>query len=155
MTESVKVQIPEDDWRSACLAVDLWSDRNKGISTQKLSRGIHSAKTVDDGIREFRLSPIEYRRFKVIMKRSEMPQIWSTSEIHDLVSAKREFLSEEKSSDRKNLLSDLQGEYKAIEDYDSHIMETQNPKIGEKLQEIRDEEEHHSRELKELLEKEV
>ena len=58
-------------------------------------------------------------------------------------------------SDKKNLLSDLQGEYKAIKDYDLHIVQTSNPAIGEKLQEIRDEEEHHSRELKELLAKEV
>jgi hypothetical protein len=153
--DSVKVQIPEDDWKSACLAVDLWSDRHKEVSTAKLSKEIHSAKTVDKDIKEFRLSPIEYRRFQLIMKRSDIPQIWSTSDIKDLVSAKRGFKSEGKSSDKKNLLSDLEGEHKAINDYDAHIEETNNPVIEKKLQEIRDEEEVHAGELKDLLKNEV
>jgi rubrerythrin len=98
---------------------------------------------------------MEYRRFKTIMKRSDMPQVWSTSDIKDLVSAKKTFKSEDKRSDRKNLLSDLEGEHKAINDYVAHIEETNNPVIADKLQEIRDEEEHHTVELKELLDKEV
>ena len=154
-TESVKVQIPEDDWKSACLAVDLWSDRHGLSFSGGLSKEIHSAKSVGEDIKEFRLTPKDYRMFKVIMKRSDIPQIWSTSEIKDLVSAKKTFDSEGKSSDRKNLLSDLEGEYKAINDYDDHIDETQNPVIEKKLQEIRDEEEVHAGELKELLAKEV
>ena len=155
MTENVKIQIPEDDWKSACLAVDLWSDRHKEVSTAKLSKEIQSAKTVDSDIKEFRLSPIEYRRFQMIMKRSDIPQLWSTSEIKDLVSAKKTFNSEEKSSDRENLLSDLKGEYKAIEDYSSHTKQTKNPVIEKKLREIREEEEVHAQEVYELLDKEV
>jgi hypothetical protein len=155
MSESVKVQIPEDDWKSACLAVDLWSGRHKEVSTERLSKELHSAKTVDPDVKEFRLSPIDYRRFQLIMKREDFPQIWTSSEIKDLVSAKREFKSEDRSSDRKNLLSDLEGEHKAINDYASHIEQTNNPVIEKKLQEIRDEEEVHAGELKELLAKEV
>jgi len=155
MTENVKIQIPEDDWKSACLAVDLWSERHKEVSTAKLAKELHSAKTVDSDIKEFRLSPIEYRRFQMIMKRSDIPQLWSTSEIKDLVSAKKTFNSEEKSSDRENLLSDLKGEYKAIEDYSSHTKQTKNPVIEKKLREIREEEEVHAQEVYELLDKEV
>jgi hypothetical protein len=155
MTESIKVQIPEDDWKSACLAVDLWSDQHGLSFSGGLSKEIHSAKSIDEDIKEFRLTPKDYRMFKAIMKRSNIPQLWSTSDIRDLVSAKKTFNSEGKSSDKKNLLSDLEGEHKAINDYDAHIEETKNPVIEKKLQEIRDEEEVHAGELKELLAKEV
>ena len=57
--------------------------------------------------------------------------------------------------DKQNLLHDLEGEYTAIEDYNKHIAMTNNPVIKKELQHIRDEEEHHVDELKDLLEKEV
>jgi gentisate 1,2-dioxygenase len=53
--------------------------------------------------------------------------------------------------DIQNLHQDLHDEHTAAFNYSKHILETKNPVVKKKLQEIRGEEEHHIDELNELL----
>jgi rubrerythrin len=53
----------------------------------------------------------------------------------------------------KLLEQDLQGEYDAINQYNDHIAKLDNEEIKNKLIEIRNEEEVHAKEIKELINK--
>lgn len=53
--------------------------------------------------------------------------------------------------DKKSIVDDIRGENKAIDQYQDHINATNDPEVKSKLKEIQKEEEHHAKELTEIL----
>ena len=75
-SNTIKIQMLDEDWKDTNLAVDLWTKTHGVASTLGVSKEIHGAKKFDDYTREISFTPEGFHKFQRIMKKSEMPEVW-------------------------------------------------------------------------------